>query len=1051
MSVRDAFASSEAAAHPTSGPDAYESLDVIGNGSFGIIRQVRRKVDGQLFARKELKFERMSERDKKQIVAEVNILRQLKHENIVQYVERSIDSDAGILYIVMEYCSGGDLLKIINHHRRVCSRIPEETIWSYIAQLVVALDACHYHGDFTVASIANDDRTDWNSIAVDHNQGRAILHRDLKPENIFLDGHGRIKLGDFGLSKQTPASGFAFTYVGTPYYMSPEVVDGRCYDASSDIWALGCIVYELCTFAPPFDAVNVDELRNKICGGRVPSVASRGYSDDLDDLIGMLLTVDPRSRPTTRRLLGIYNVRNACRALYLEDQLDALEERWKQVEARGDELLEREEQLNKMLRENLMRPSSIELQAKLKEHEARLQELEQREQRVQQMEHEVLKKQKSVDAQRQMCSDEWDKWYGGEKGRVLEENQTLSSKVAELEAQVRQLQLLTADRREASAAPRAAARHAEAHAERKAGLPRADSLTGNLAAAGVRHPPVASAARHAVRPTARRTASGGKTRLSLDGDVSMASIREKVLAGATGLGTPHAIRQRALQARTQTEQQNADGATTGADRASTRQSRASSQGSDEWVDQEANGERRQSPHKPSTSAPSHEAPHAIRRQPSHTRTSRRQTIATETLNNGAEDVDGRYRYYYDDDDDDDDDEEEEEADNGCDDNDDIRGGARVGASARQEERSPTSRTRAARRAATETRANVEAQSYAQQEEQRMFEAIATRCNSVSLEAQAGSSRSQPSSSNASSSSSTSSTTLACSSSAAATRRSVKAVTAPVLGNDPQWLQYDEDDRPSPFIKRMVRMPEKAIGRTATNGAGGQGGRPNLLMKATRAAAAAAAAAAVAAASADVEEYEGHGASPRKPASDIIEEDATMISLSRIEAPLAVRSAPPPPSVISTPVRPRHAAPSTAPIAQPRLGIDKENTRSRPPPTTSTATATTTHATSKPTRRLSHVASSSSLTGAAAQPPLVSDVANLAPQRVEAKPRQPRTSTANPTLGTAPAAPRRARSSLLSGITVLPLNTQQTTQADPSRRERRTAERLRDRTKVGSTA
>ena len=159
-----------------------EALDVIGNGTFGLIRKVRRKADGMLFARKELNFERMSERDRKHIVSEVNILRTLQHENVVRYEERYVDTENGILYIVMELCEGGDLGSVIKRCRRTKTHLPEETVWAYFAQMTAALEACHYR---KVPSSA----TNVGARAV-----QAILHRDLKPENVFLDAHCRRRL-----------------------------------------------------------------------------------------------------------------------------------------------------------------------------------------------------------------------------------------------------------------------------------------------------------------------------------------------------------------------------------------------------------------------------------------------------------------------------------------------------------------------------------------------------------------------------------------------------------------------------------------------------------------------------------------------------------------------------------------------------------------------------------------------------------------------------------------------------------------------------------------
>lgn len=300
-SMRAAVAS---ASRQTSGGGAYvlegyEALDVIGNGTFGLIRKVRRKSDGMLFARKELNFERMNERDRKHIVSEVNILRTLQHGNVVRYEERYVDTENGILYIVMELCEGGDLGSVIKRCRRTKTHLPEESVWSFFSQMTAALEACHYR---TIApTTPGAPRT-----------VQAILHRDLKPENVFLDADQNVKLGDFGLSKQMAAQTFANTYVGTPYYMSPELATGQPYDIKSDVWALGCIVYELCALCPPFDASNQTELTRKIKQGAVPALP-RQYSRDLQDAVNAMLQLDHRRRPTTRQLLQIRQIKMACR------------------------------------------------------------------------------------------------------------------------------------------------------------------------------------------------------------------------------------------------------------------------------------------------------------------------------------------------------------------------------------------------------------------------------------------------------------------------------------------------------------------------------------------------------------------------------------------------------------------------------------------------------------------------------------------------------------------------------------------------------------------
>ncbi|KAF8062286.1 kinase-like domain-containing protein [Lyophyllum atratum] len=282
--------------------DQYDLLDVIGNGSFGIIRKVRRKSDGLIFARKELNFERMNDRDRKQIVAEVNILKDLAHDHIVRYHDRYVDRDAGILYIMMEYCGGGDLSTVIKQSARTNRPISEDKIWSYFLQILLALNHCHHPNGH-----ARNSSGGGTGIGGFENAGSAnraqILHRDLKPDNVFLDTADKVKLGDFGLSRALTQTTFANTYVGTPYYMSPELMQEKAYDTKSDIWSLGCVIYELCALKPPFhEAKTHQELSNCIRNGRIPPLP-RGYSQGLASIIKSMLNLNPAMRPSAAQLL----------------------------------------------------------------------------------------------------------------------------------------------------------------------------------------------------------------------------------------------------------------------------------------------------------------------------------------------------------------------------------------------------------------------------------------------------------------------------------------------------------------------------------------------------------------------------------------------------------------------------------------------------------------------------------------------------------------------------------------------------------------------------
>ncbi|KAI0358692.1 Pkinase-domain-containing protein, partial [Trametes cingulata] len=316
--------------------DLYEPLDIIGNGSFGIIRKVRRKADGVIFARKELNFERMTERDRKQIVAEVNILKDLHHEHIVRYHDRHVDRDAGILYILMEFCGGGDLSSIIKQAQRHNRPIPEDTIWNYFMQILLALEHCHHPngGHGRTSSVGTEGES---------KERRAqILHRDLKPDNVFLDENNTVKLGDFGLSKALAYASFANTYVGTPYYMSPELMQEKAYDSKSDIWSLGCLIYELCALKPPFhEAKTHAELSILIRNGRIPPLP-KGYSPALTSVIKSMLNLNPAMRPSASQLLQHERIELALKVFETQKMLNTVKGHKSALLAKERDLMARE-------------------------------------------------------------------------------------------------------------------------------------------------------------------------------------------------------------------------------------------------------------------------------------------------------------------------------------------------------------------------------------------------------------------------------------------------------------------------------------------------------------------------------------------------------------------------------------------------------------------------------------------------------------------------------------------------------------------------------------
>ncbi|KAG7509048.1 serine serine/threonine-protein kinase Nek2 [Solea senegalensis] len=259
----------------------YEVLYTIGSGSYGRCQKIKRKSDGKILVWKELDYGTMAESEKQMLVSEVNLLRELKHPNIVRYYDRIIDRTNTTLYIVMEYCEGGDLSSLIGRCIKERRYLEEQFVLRVMAQLSLALKECHRRSD-----------------------GRAtVLHRDLKPANIFLDRKQNVKIGDFGLARiLNHDTSFAKTFVGTPYYMSPEQMNQLSYNEKSDIWSLGCLLYELCALSPPFTAYNQRDLAEKIREGKFRRIPYR-FSDKLNSLLSKMLDLKDYLRPSVESIL----------------------------------------------------------------------------------------------------------------------------------------------------------------------------------------------------------------------------------------------------------------------------------------------------------------------------------------------------------------------------------------------------------------------------------------------------------------------------------------------------------------------------------------------------------------------------------------------------------------------------------------------------------------------------------------------------------------------------------------------------------------------------
>ncbi|KAJ5073401.1 camk family protein kinase [Anaeramoeba ignava] len=251
--------------------DDYQLLKKIGEGSYGVVYLVRSKKTGGMSVIKKVSLKDMSEKERKKVHKEARILQMLHHPNIVSYYDSFEDPETGSFCLVMEYVSGGDLRMKIKEKQDQGEYFTEEEIYTILIQLISGLKEIQDH---------------------------KIIHRDLKSANIFISKKGLLKIGDFGISRiLSNTYEKAKTLIGTPYYISPEILENKPYSFQSDIWSLGVVIYEICHLKRPFESDNIYGLVLKILNSEPPSLPSF-YAKDLQDFILSFLQKDPQKRPT---------------------------------------------------------------------------------------------------------------------------------------------------------------------------------------------------------------------------------------------------------------------------------------------------------------------------------------------------------------------------------------------------------------------------------------------------------------------------------------------------------------------------------------------------------------------------------------------------------------------------------------------------------------------------------------------------------------------------------------------------------------------------------
>ncbi|KAG8096613.1 hypothetical protein GUJ93_ZPchr0013g35936 [Zizania palustris] len=253
----------------------YVLVRQIGSGAYARVWLGRHFTRGTEVALKEIAVERLSSKLRESLLSEVDILRRIRHPNIIALHE-SI-RDGGKIYLVLEYCRGGDLHSYLQQHKRVSETVAKH----FIQQLASGLQMLRENN---------------------------VVHRDLKPQNILLVANNEnslLKIADFGFAKFLEPFSLAETLCGSPLYMAPEVMQAQKYDAKADLWSVGIILYQLVTGSPPFTGNSqIQLLRNILNTHEIRFPSDCKLSHGCIDLCRKLLQINSVERLTVEEFVN---------------------------------------------------------------------------------------------------------------------------------------------------------------------------------------------------------------------------------------------------------------------------------------------------------------------------------------------------------------------------------------------------------------------------------------------------------------------------------------------------------------------------------------------------------------------------------------------------------------------------------------------------------------------------------------------------------------------------------------------------------------------------
>ena len=254
----------------------FKIIKELGKGSYGTVYTVKSLINSNIYVMKKMELNHLNPRQQVECYREVSILKKVSHKNIIKYYSSFLEKN--ILYIIMEYAELGDLYSLIKHYKKHSKFFSELNLWKISSEILSGLDYLHSHN---------------------------IIHRDIKCLNLFITKDLHIKIGDLGVSAfSSGGENFHYTRVGTPLYISPELVKQKPYDYKTDIWSFGCSLYHLACLEPPFTGGNLIVLGNNIVKG-VPKALPNHYSNDLKNFVDKMLEKKAEKRPSAKEALDM--------------------------------------------------------------------------------------------------------------------------------------------------------------------------------------------------------------------------------------------------------------------------------------------------------------------------------------------------------------------------------------------------------------------------------------------------------------------------------------------------------------------------------------------------------------------------------------------------------------------------------------------------------------------------------------------------------------------------------------------------------------------------